>query len=64
MTLRTPICDLFDTEVPVFLTGMGGRRLRRGLRGGIDGVKPAAEIVEQVMRAARETIERLAKLGR
>ena len=24
MTLRTPICDLFDTEVPVFLAGMGG----------------------------------------
>ena len=24
MTLRTPICDLFDIEVPVFLAGMGG----------------------------------------
>jgi len=24
MTLRTPICDLFDLEVPVFLAGMGG----------------------------------------
>ncbi len=32
--------------------------------GGIDEVKPAAEIVEQVMREARETIERLAELDR
>ena len=24
MKLRTPICDLFDIEVPVFLAGMGG----------------------------------------
>jgi len=24
MTLRTPICDLLDIEVPVFLAGMGG----------------------------------------
>ena len=24
MNLRTPICDLFDIEVPVFLAGMGG----------------------------------------
>lgn len=24
MPLRTPICDLFDIEVPVFLAGMGG----------------------------------------
>jgi enoyl-[acyl-carrier protein] reductase II len=24
MTLRTPICDLFEIEVPVFLAGMGG----------------------------------------
>ena len=22
--LRTPICDLFDIEVPIFLAGMGG----------------------------------------
>jgi enoyl-[acyl-carrier protein] reductase II len=24
MNLRTPICDLFDIEVPIFLAGMGG----------------------------------------
>jgi enoyl-[acyl-carrier protein] reductase II len=24
MSLRTPICDLFDIEVPIFLAGMGG----------------------------------------
>ena len=24
MNLRTPICELFDIEVPVFLAGMGG----------------------------------------
>ena len=22
--LRTPICDMFDIEVPIFLAGMGG----------------------------------------
>ena len=24
MNLRTPICDLFDIDVPIFLAGMGG----------------------------------------
>ena len=24
MNLRTPVCDLFDIDVPVFLAGMGG----------------------------------------
>ena len=24
MSLRTPVCDLFDIEVPIFLAGMGG----------------------------------------
>jgi enoyl-[acyl-carrier protein] reductase II len=24
MTLRTPICDLFGIEKPIFLAGMGG----------------------------------------
>ena len=24
MNLRTPICDQFDIEVPIFLAGMGG----------------------------------------
>ena len=24
MNLHTPICDLFEIEVPIFLAGMGG----------------------------------------
>lgn len=66
MTLRTPICDLFDIEVPVFLAGMGGVAYAEVCAAvsesggfgslGMAGVPPAG--IRDQMRAVRRLTDR------
>jgi enoyl-[acyl-carrier protein] reductase II len=59
MTLRTPICDLFDIEKPVFLAGMGGVAYARvcaavSEAGGFGTLGMASEPPERIREEMRQ----------
>ncbi|MAG34039.1 MAG: 2-nitropropane dioxygenase [Deltaproteobacteria bacterium] len=66
MSLRTPICDLFGIEIPVFLAGMGGVAMAEVCAAvsevggfgvlGAAGLEP--ELLRAEMRAVRERTDR------
>jgi enoyl-[acyl-carrier protein] reductase II len=66
MMLRTPICDLFDIEVPVFLAGMGGVAYadvcaavsEAGGFGSLGMAGASPERIRQEMRAVRERTDK------
>jgi enoyl-[acyl-carrier protein] reductase II len=66
MTLRTPICDLFEIEAPIFLAGMGGVAYAEvcaavSEAGGYGTLGMASRTPEQIRSEMREVRKRTSK---